>query len=162
MALLKIYPIERFQLKTNLDKFEIIERFQQNISINNSTFRKRHTKKPKKLYEGIIIENEFKIQHKHIYGENGSWQPVIFGIIDDYSIDLEFKVSKISHLITGFFIFLSVVGSMVSIYFIVAEKRFEWLMLLPFAFLLIIYPAFKKGFKKEIIKTKVDMNELFR
>ncbi|AFL81927.1 hypothetical protein Aeqsu_2470 [Aequorivita sublithincola DSM 14238] len=163
MEMFKIYPKEKFQLETNLNKRQIIERFEQNVLINDSyIFRKQYTQKPNNKYEGIIIGNEFKIQHKHIYGENGSWRPVIFGIINDHSIELEFRIPSISFFIIALFIFLSIITSIVSIYFIVTENRFEWIMLLPFVFLLIIFPASLKGYKKERVKAKADLKNLFQ
>ncbi|MBB6681454.1 hypothetical protein H4O20_08365 [Aequorivita sp. 609] len=158
-----IYPPEKFHLVTDLNKSEIIERFDANVSFNNSfIFRKTHPQKSKEIYEGFRRENGFKILCKSIYGENGSWQPIIFGIINDNTIELELKFPVLSFYIISLFFLLSLINIIVSIYYILIENRFEWFMLWPLIFFLIILPASIKGYNKEKLTAINDLKNIFQ
>lgn len=161
--MIKLYPTEKFVIKTPFQREEIIKRLLKEVTLNDYVFQKRHPEKPEKLYEGIIEQDKFKICQKHYYGNSNVWKPEIFGKVQDNSIQVELKFYRLTLIIITFFLILGIIGLVNSVYLMFFKNKFDSLLIyLPFILLFIVYPGSYIGFKKAKENEKKFLFNLFK
>ena|SRR5690554_314786 len=160
--MINLYPIEKFSIKTNLSKAEIIEILEfEVIKREFPLLRKYNTKYPEKIFEGIVYANGFKISKAPVYGELSGWQPQIYGEIKNNLIELELKLPTLGSLIILIFLVLAVIGLSYLIYNIINGNKLELFLsiwpLIPFY----VFVASRIEYKKARKKTKIILNRIF-
>ena len=161
--MINLYPSEKFSITTNLNRAEIVEKLEFNVILNHySSFIKPYnTKYPEKLYDGIVHSSGFKISKAKIYGDVGSWYPELNGRIADNLIEVELKFPTLGSIIMLVFLIFGIFGLIFSTYYAVTDDKFDSLItyfpLIP----IFVYVVSYNGFKKEIGKTKIQLNRLF-
>src|SRR5690606_479225 len=109
--MINLYPIEKFSIKTNLNRAEIVEILEfEVIKRQFPLLRRYNTKYPDKIFEGIVYSNGFKISKALVYGEVSGWQPQINGEIKNNLIEIELKLPTLGSLIILFLLVLGVTG----------------------------------------------------
>ena len=121
--MIKLYPSEKFSLRTDLRRAEIVERLEYAVIVNHhAAFLNRYnTKHPEKLFEGIVYSTGFRISKAKVYGNISAWHPQIDGIISDNQIEIELKFPTLSTIIITSFLLFGIIGIINSIYSLVIK-----------------------------------------
>ncbi|MBF30205.1 MAG: hypothetical protein CL529_03370 [Aequorivita sp.] len=160
--MINLYPIEKFSIKTNLNRTEIVEILEfEVIKRQFPLLRRYNTKYPDKIFEGIVYSNGFKISKALVYGEVSGWQPQINGEIKNNLIEIELKLPTLGSLIILFFLVLGVTGLSYLIYNIINGNKLELFIsiwpLIPFY----VFVASRIAYKKARKKTKIILKRMF-
>lgn len=159
---MKLIPIEKFTLVTELSKSTVIEELNSSIRLKqNVAFRNTNVESEKK-FEGIVFENNFKITR--IINYKNSFLPEITGTIIEKSNGSEIEVElKVTSLVKVFMIlwFGGVsFGFIVTLIVAIIGDGAIYTCLFPLFMLLAGFGILKFGFSIETKKSKADLIEV--
>jgi len=169
MNLKKYLPYENYILTSSLNKEEITNRLQENVSLKYySTFQKKQNTISEKPYEGTIDENKFLINRVIDY--RNSFLPVISGEITSKLSGSEIHIKMQLNTFTK--IFISIWLGIISLVCIgmtfaliinfskIANQEFRPASLIPFGMLAFGLLLTILSFKAESSKSKIFLEKL--
>jgi hypothetical protein len=160
---MKFLPYENIIYKTRLRQDEVIRRLAENLEPRKSRNSLFGDRGPAKTYEGEIAGSTFHIQ-RIIYQRN-SWLPVISGVVEK---EPDGTVIKLKMQLSIFVIIFSclwcggvLIGCVFAACNMFTASGFRPVLLGPFAMLVLFYAMTMIFFKRESIRSKKDLRQLF-
>lgn len=157
-------PVSYFKITTDKSYDEVMKILDENIEQNLKIRRSLSKQIMPKYFEGIIYENQFKI-NRFDY-DFGDARPIIYGFVSDLKteriIEIKMRISKYQILIILFVLILSLTFSLLILIASFNNSSFSFYILIPLIFVVPVYSYAMFVFPINCERERSKLIKLFR